>query len=74
MRWDDLTSDVAAHRTTPNVALLELPESIAVRAGLIHLAQGDVHKVVAVDEMAVERLAVFEFYKLGRCVSLMGVF
>ena len=58
-----------AHRTPTNVALLELPEPIAVRARLIHLAEGDVHKVVAVDEMAVEGLAVFEFYKLGRRVS-----
>lgn len=73
MRWDDRTrdGDGLAHRTTTDVALLELPKSITVRAGLIHFAQGDIHKVVAVDEMAVERLAVFEFYKLGRGVSVI---
>lgn len=54
------------HRAPADVALLEFPEAIAVCARLIHLAQGDVHKVVAVDEMAVECLAVLEFYKLGR--------
>lgn len=63
----------AAHRTTTNVALLELSESIAVRAGLIHFTQGDAHRVVAVGEMAVERLAVFGFYKIGRRVSSSGV-
>lgn len=69
-RTNNPTKRQSAHRTTPNVTLFELPKSIAVRAGLVHLAQSDVHKVVAVDEMAVECLAVFEFYELGRWVGV----
>ena len=52
---------------TTDVALTELPKSIAICARLVHFAQGNVHRVAAVDEMAVEGLAFFEFYKLERC-------
>ena len=48
------------HRAPADVALLELPELVAVRAGLEHLAQRYVHEIVAVHKMAVERLAVFK--------------
>lgn len=53
------------HCASPDIALLELPEPIAVRVGLVHLAQGDVHEVVAVDEVAVECFAVFELDQLA---------
>jgi len=56
--------DGLAYRASANVALLQFPEPIAIRARLVHLTEGDVHEVVAVDEMAVERFTVFQFYKL----------
>ena len=61
-----------AYRASANVALLQFPEPIAIRARLVHLTEGDVHEVVAVDKMAVERFAVFQFYKLGiMCQDLL---
>ena len=53
-----------AHRAAADVALLELPEPVALCAGLVDLPERDVHEVVAVDEVAVERLAVLELYQL----------
>jgi hypothetical protein len=43
-----------------NVALFDLPKAIAVCVRLVYLAERDVHKVIAVDEMSVERLPIFE--------------
>ena len=37
---------------------------------MIYFAEGDVHKVVTVDKMAVERLAVFKFNQLSNGKSL----
>ena len=52
---------IRAHRTTPNITLFQFPELITIRVRLIHFSQRDVHKIVAVDEMAVESLAILEF-------------
>ena len=46
--------------------LLHLPESLAVRAGLVDLTKRHVHKVVAFDEMTVECHAVLELDELFR--------
>lgn len=48
------------HRAAPNIALFQLPELVALRTRLVDLPQCDVHEVVAVHKMPVERLAVFE--------------
>lgn len=47
------------------ITFLEFPEPIAVCARLIDLSQSDVHEVVAVDKVAVERFTIFQFYKHG---------
>ncbi len=53
------------HRAASNIALLQLPELVSLRTRLVDLPEGDVHEVVAVDEMAVERFAVLELDQLG---------
>ena len=53
-----------AYGAAAYVAFLQFPEAITVCIGLVHFAQGDVHKVVAVDQMSVERLAVLELDEL----------
>ena len=50
-----------ADRAASNITLFQFPELIAIRIRLIHFSQRDVHEIVAVDEMAVESLAVLEF-------------
>ena len=50
-----------------DVALLELPEAVALGVGLVDLAQRDVHEVVAVYEVSVERFAILELHQLGAC-------
>ena len=47
------------HRATPDVTLFDFPKPVAVRVGLVYLAKRDVHKVVAVDEVSIERFSVF---------------
>jgi hypothetical protein len=59
---------MSTHRATADVALFDFPKAIAVCAGLVHLAEGDVHEVVAVDEMSVERFSVLELDQLCRNV------
>ena len=51
---------VQTHRATADVALFDFPKAVAVCARLVYLAERDVHKVIAVDEMSVERLPIFE--------------
>lgn len=50
-----------AHRAAPDITLFQLPKPITIRIRLIHFSQRDVHKIVTVDEMTVESLAVLEF-------------
>ena len=52
------------YRTTSNVTFLELPELICVRARLIHLSKGNIHEVVAIDQVPVKSLAILKFYEL----------
>lgn len=54
----------STHRAAADVALPELPEPVRVHARVVHLAQRDVHEVVAVHEVPVERLSVLELYQL----------
>jgi hypothetical protein len=54
----------------PDITLLQLPEPISICTRLIHLPQRDVHEVIAVHEMPIERLPIFEFYKLDGAVSV----
>ena len=58
------TSSTLTDCVSPDITLLELPEALAVAARLVHLPQGNVHEVVAVDKVAIERLAVLEFDQL----------
>jgi hypothetical protein len=60
----ELWGKASTHRATADVALFDFPEAIAIRARLVHLAERDVHEVVAVDEVSVERFSVFEFNQL----------
>ena len=55
------TSPVKSYRTSPNITLLQLPKSITLWTRLVYLAQSNVHEIITVDEMSVERLAIFEF-------------
>ena len=34
------------------------------RTRLVHVTQGDIHVVIAGDQVAIERLAVFQLYEL----------
>lgn len=52
-----------------DVALGQLPETLARGVGLVHFAKSDVHEVIAVDEVAVERFAIFELNKLTPVVE-----
>jgi hypothetical protein len=52
------------HRATANVALFDFPKAVAVCARLVYFAERDVHKVVAVDEMSVERFSILELDQL----------
>jgi hypothetical protein len=61
---------VSTHRTTADVAFLDFPKAVAVCARLIYLAERDIHKVIAVDEMAIERLSVLELDQLRRKVQV----
>lgn len=54
------------HSTTTNITLLQLPELIRLGIRLVHIAQRDVHKVVARGEMSVVRLAILQFHQLER--------
>ena len=64
------------HRAASDITLLQLPEPVSFRAGLVDLPEGDVHEVIAVDKVAVERLAILELDQLrvgeGAAVSLSG--
>lgn len=48
-----------AHHAPPNIAFLELPKVVSLGASLVNLSKCDVHECIAVDKMAVERLAIF---------------
>ena len=47
-----------------NITLFEFPKLVTFCASLVDLTEGDVHKVVTVDEMPVEGLAVLELNQL----------
>ena len=49
-----------AHRAASNITFFQFPKPVTIRIRLIHLTQGDVHEIVAVDEMTVEGFAVLE--------------
>ena len=55
---------VKTHRATADVALFDFPKAVALCARLVYLAERDVHKVVAVDEMSVECFSVLELDQL----------
>ena len=52
------------HRATADVALFDFPKTVALCACLVYLAERDVHKVVAVDEVSIERFSVLELDQL----------
>ena len=54
----------STHRATADVALFQFPEAVAVCARLVYFAERDVHKVVTVDEVAVECFSVLELHQL----------
>lgn len=57
------------HRATADVALFDFPKAVAVCTRLVYLAERDVHKVVAVDEVSVERFSILELDQLRECVN-----
>lgn len=57
---------LATHSAAPDVTLLDLPKAIAVCVRLVYLAERDIHKVITVDEMSVERLPIFELDQLSK--------
>jgi hypothetical protein len=64
-----------AYRTSSNVAFLEFPELVSISTCLVYLSEGDVHKVVAVYQMAIEGLAVLELDQLkcdGQIEEIIG--
>lgn len=75
--WAQISRGSPAHddNTTyvvpANVDFGQPPEAFAVGARLHNLLQREVHPVVAVDEVAVERLSVLQFDEHG--VALSGV-
>jgi hypothetical protein len=54
------------HGAASDVALFDFPKAISVRVRLVYFAERDVHKVVAVDEMSIERLSIFELDQLSK--------
>lgn len=54
----------STHNVSPDEHLLHLPELLSIGAGLVHLAQRNVHEVVTIDEVSVEGDAVLELDKL----------
>ncbi len=60
------------YRAPSDVALLQLPEPVPFRACLVDLPQRDVHEVVAVDKVSVERFSILKFDQLrGRgCAAI----
>jgi hypothetical protein len=61
---------VQTHRATADVALLDFPKAVAVCARLVYLAERDVHKVVAVDEVSIERFSVLELDQLKETLQV----
>ena len=53
------------HVVTSHIDLRQSHELVAVRTRLYHFLQREVHPCVAVDEVAVERFAVFELDEHG---------
>ncbi len=58
------------YRATTDVTLFDFPKAVALCARLVYLAERDVHKVVAVDEVSVERFSVLELDQLRRNVQV----
>jgi hypothetical protein len=61
-----MQEDARAYCATTNIAFFELPKLVSLGIRLVHLTQGDIHEVVTVDEVAVERLAVLKFDQLQK--------
>ena len=60
-----------AYITASDVTFFQFPKSLAVRRCLVHLAQRDIHKCITVNQVSVERLSVFQFDHLPKCVTRM---
>lgn len=59
------------HRAATDVALFNFPKAVAICTRLVYLAECDIHKVVAVDEVSVEGLPVLELDQLQQdCASV----
>ena len=56
------------HRATADVALFDFPKAVALCARLVYLAERDVHKIVAVYEVSIERLSVLELDQLRSAI------
>lgn len=61
-----LTEAATTHGAASDVTLFDFPKAISVRVRLVYFAERDVHKVIAVDEMSVERLPIFELDQLSK--------
>jgi hypothetical protein len=48
-----------AYSAAPDVTFFQFPKALAIRCGLVHLAQRDIHKCITVNQVSVERLSVF---------------
>jgi hypothetical protein len=55
-----------AYSATPDVTLFQCPKAFAIRCRLVHLAQRDIHKRIAVNQMSVECFSVFQFDHLPK--------
>jgi hypothetical protein len=54
------------HGAASDVTLFDFPKAISVRVRLVNFAERNVHKVIAVDEMSVERFSIFELDQLSK--------
>ena len=53
------------HCAPPDITLLQFPEFVSLRARLVDFTERDVHEVVAVDKVTVERLAILQLDQLS---------
>lgn len=44
---------------SPDIALLQFPELVALRARLVHFPERDVHEVVTVHKVSIESFSIF---------------
>lgn len=50
------------HCTPSYITFLQLPKSITFCIGLVNFSEGDVHEVIAIDQVPVECFPIFELY------------